>query len=262
MIKNDLQNILRHLNLLGVSNSLRFYFEFLKNFHANQETKKKNNLNLPPESLLFEVFAKTSYEKYLNSGREASRNILELIFKHKREAEIQTILDWGCGVARITRHLPEALPNRAIFGIDINEEMIAWCRKNINGVTFQKNDLAPPTSFPNAFFDVVISTSVFTHLSLALQQEWVKEVNRVLKTGGIFAFTLHGKYHASTRLTKKEFEHCNSNGVVIRGKVEEGSKLFGSFHRADFVEKTLIKPLTVLEFIEGTAQQDIWIAQK
>lgn len=112
------------------------------------------------------------------------------------------------------------------------------------------------------FFNVVISTSVFTHLSLEAQQLWVNEVNRILKTGGVFAFTLHGKHHAVTRLTKKEFELRNKDGVVVRASVEEGSKFFGAFHRADFVETTLIKPLTVLEFIEGTAQQDIWITQK
>lgn len=152
-MKNNIQHLLRTMNLLSFANGLYFFVDYVKNFYSNKKTIRQNpSVKFPPESLLFEVFAKTNYEKYLETGREAAQSHFELIKKHKQEADIQIILDWGCGVARITRHLPDALPNRTIFGIDINDDMIAWCKENINGVTFQKNNLMTPTSFPNDFF--------------------------------------------------------------------------------------------------------------
>ncbi len=76
------------------------------------------------------------------------------------------ICEWGCGPARTIRHLAGELADRTpvLFGTDYNSETIAWCRRNIAGVTFEVNGLEPPLPFPAAWFDAVYALSVFTHL--------------------------------------------------------------------------------------------------
>lgn len=52
--------------------------------------------------------------------------------------------------------------------------------------------------YPDAFFDIVYSVSVFTHLPEEMQLSWLEELRRVAEKGGYLLLTTHGMELLST----------------------------------------------------------------
>jgi SAM-dependent methyltransferase len=108
------------------------------------------------------------------------------------------ILDFGCGCGRVLRYMAEVAPASTIHGSDIDREAIAWCegefRREIERgrLSFTVNGDHPPTTFAADSFDLVYAISVFTHLPEDLQLQWLGELGRVLKPGGIAVLTTQG----------------------------------------------------------------------
>ncbi|MDZ7626597.1 MAG: class I SAM-dependent methyltransferase [Ignavibacteriaceae bacterium] len=116
------------------------------------------------------------------------------------------ILEWGCGPARIIRHLPRLLNDSCeIYGSDYNSKTIVWCKKIFPEFNFSKNNLQPPLEFENNFFDIIYATSVFTHLSEEMHYAWMNELKRVCKPNGIIFLTTHGD-NCKPKLTPEELE--------------------------------------------------------
>jgi SAM-dependent methyltransferase len=88
-------------------------------------------------------------------------------------------------------------PGTEFYGVDVDEEAIEWCRKNLPG-SFAANSAEPPLRFPENYFDVVYCFSVFTHLNEAMQNQWLSELRRILKPGGALLITVHGQNAART----------------------------------------------------------------
>jgi ubiquinone/menaquinone biosynthesis C-methylase UbiE len=70
------------------------------------------------------------------------------------------------------------------YGTDIDAQTISWCQRHLGSIgKFVLNDIRPPLPFRDQFFDFVFSISIFTHLPEDMQFGWLKDINRVLKTG-------------------------------------------------------------------------------
>jgi len=96
------------------------------------------------------------------------------------------ILDVGCGSGGLIKTLKGRFPNYNYWGCDISKSCIKNARLNSGGVSF---DVADDKKLPyrDKMFDVVIMNSVLDHSErpdLA-----VKEIYRVLKSGGVFLST-------------------------------------------------------------------------
>src|SRR3546814_6253266 len=52
------------------------------------------------------------------------------------------------------------------------------------------SDLTPPLAFADESFDLVYALSVFTHIPLELQRDWLDELRRVLVPGGYLLCTV------------------------------------------------------------------------
>jgi len=59
---------------------------------------------------------------------------------------------------------------------------------------FSKIEKDAPTHYPQAYFDLIFGISVFTHLSAIQQTQWIDELARICKTGGILLVTTMGAY--------------------------------------------------------------------
>ncbi len=112
------------------------------------------------------------------------------------------VLDVGCGIGRIARPLAGFLNEKGSYeGFDIVKEGIDWCQKHYAAYpnfrflyTPLQNDLynlstdlkASEFKFPYGEneFDLVILTSVFTHMQPADVAHYLKEIGRVMKPGG------------------------------------------------------------------------------
>jgi len=119
------------------------------------------------------------------------------------------VLDVGCGIGRMARPLTRILDAGAggsYDGFDVNREGIGWCRRRYRRhphFTFKVADLfnarynpggahtAAEYRFPydGGRFDVVLASSVLTHLLEAEAEHYVAEVARCLAPGGRFLCT-------------------------------------------------------------------------
>ncbi len=107
-------------------------------------------------------------------------------------ADYESIMDWGCGCARVARFVAEFAP-RKLTGIDIDPDNIEWCKKNITQAEFDRIGLDPPTRFNDGSFDLVYGLSVFSHLSEADQDRWLMEIQRITKPGGAVLMSIQGE---------------------------------------------------------------------
>lgn len=222
------------------------------------------SIKLPPSYVLYETY-KMDYQNYFEDGKNSAKDISELLSEFI-QLEDKTVLDWGCGPARVVRHLPSLLPQTKIYGSDYNGIIVKWCKENIERVEFEKNELLPPLNFQDLFFDAVYALSVFTHLSEENHCKWMQELSRVIKPGGIFLFTTQGNAFFN-KLSQDEKGKFRMGDIVVRGKVKEGHRTYSSFQPEIFIQSLVSSNWKILKFIPGTLQdwgpeQDMWIIQK
>ena len=225
-------------------------------------------IKLPPPYMVYESF-QMDYRKYFNGGKEDAEWIVELAKPHCK-LDHAKILDWGCGPARIIRHLPELLgPTNEYYGTDYNPETIQWCVQNLGDkITFSKNELSPPLSYPENEFDLIYGISILTHLSEANHHKWISELARILSPKGALLLTTHGDAFVE-KLTPAETDTYHNKQIISRDKTKEGHRTFGSFHPPAIIRNIFQQSgLTVILHIPGKRvtesyiSQDVWIVQK
>jgi ubiquinone/menaquinone biosynthesis C-methylase UbiE len=184
-------------------------------------------------------------------------------FRRHHELINVNILDWGCGPARIVRHLPDLLDRScSIYGTDYNSKSISWNKRAISGVNFNLNDSEPPLPYVNNSFDIIYGISIFTHLSIDLHYKWFDELVRISKNNGIIFLTLQGNAF-KIKLTESELEKYEQGNLITRGNTKIGHRTYSAIHPPNFIRE-LIKQHQLLQHIEGDIrnnmpQQDIWI---
>lgn len=266
MNKSQISALLRKTGLLFHMDWLRFRFEKARNFKKNREFQKRNpSVVLPPDYLIYESF-RMDYEKYYDQGRSSTKWLVEHLQRHYEITHNSRILDWGCGPARILRHMPEITGRKAtFFGTDYNKESIDWCSKNIPNINFSRNNLEARLQYEDDYMDIIYGISIFTHLSEQLHFDWYNELHRVLKPGGIMFLTTQGD-NFKVKLLESELAKFNKGELVVRGNVKEGHRTFSAFHPKEFMRK-MFKDVKILEHIEPLVErssipQDIWIIRK
>lgn len=264
--KGIISKSLHLLKLKHIFDKGRFFFQKIKNYSNNIEFKNKNpDLKLPPDYIMYESF-KLDYERYYNGGRQSAIWLKEIINKYS-ELKNKNILDWGCGPARIIRHLPDVINNECNFyGTDFNKKTIIWNKANLTNISFHTNKIIPPLSFEPNFFDIIYGISIFTHLSEKNHYLWFDELLRVSKKGGIILLTTAGEAFKE-KMTKSEVQSFNANKLVIRGNVIEGHRVFTTFHPPKYLKKLFNNKVDILEFTAGKKEtwginQDIWVLKK
>lgn len=244
----------------------KFAYKKLQNGPRNARFARENpGVAFPPDYMLFEAF-QLDYQKYYEGGAQSAMRLLDLMGKHAPLTG-KTILDWGCGPARIVRHLPKLLgEDSQVHGTDYNTKTIAWCREHIKDVHFAVNQLNPPTEYPDGRFDFVYGISIFTHLSEHNHSLWFDELMRISNKGGIVLLSTHGDVFRE-KLTPSERQRFDAGNLVVRGKVVEGHRVFAAFHPSEFVRGLFGLKADILEHIPGTRkiwglEQDFWLLQK
>lgn len=244
--KQKILHVLRQIGLLDAANKLHLQWAVLRSKDDNAAFCREHpDFRPPPIAVMHDAYGSTFLRSYWNSGKAAAALIADLIRKHTPAAT--RVMEWGCGSARSLRHLPGLLPQGVdYFGSDYNPEAVAWCKTNINGVSFIQNDLSPPLPLEIDSFDVIYAVSVLTHLSVTQQRAWLKELRRVLRFDGCLILTTNGEQSAKL-LLPHEYAQFRADGVVVRSGVEEGKRCFCSYHHPDFAAKQLFAGMTVRE---------------
>lgn len=97
------------------------------------------------------------------------------------------ILDLGCGYGRLSGPLLEKFPQTTAFGVDLSKTYVDLYNQNLNprGKACKGNILKLP--FENDYFDTVFMVTTLMYLlSIKDQEKAIREIFRVLKSGGNF----------------------------------------------------------------------------
>jgi SAM-dependent methyltransferase len=113
-------------------------------------------------------------------------NVADLLAKHAPDVTAPKILDFGCGWGRVARFLPQLTAVENIYGTDVDARLIKSCQEFLHAPNYAVMTSGEALPYADAMFDVVLSNSVFSHLSESSHRFHVGEIARVLKPGGLF----------------------------------------------------------------------------
>ena len=208
------------------------------------------NKYVPPRGLIF-TGSPAGAKQYIDQGIQQLGLLKKFIEMHPDD----TILDVGCGVGRTAIALTNYLSKNGQYeGFDAVESGIKWCnskiKKDYSNFNFIYkpiyNDLyntseiqASEFVFPyeDNSFDKVFLFSVFTHMKINEIQNYLNEIQRVLKPNGLclvtfFTYNEITESYISTRnhfnfpINNEGFRYMNdkvksSNIAISEKKLEE-----------------------------------------
>lgn len=143
------------------------------------------------------------------------RGFREEILRLARIEVGDSVLDVGCGTGTLAIAAKRAVgPEGQVYGIDPSAEMLARAGKKATSAGLSivfKNAPAQALPFPDAQFDVVMSTLMLHHLPRKSRRTAVFEMRRVLKPGGKLLIVDADK---STGKRKGIIAHFHRHGFV------------------------------------------------
>ena len=211
--------------------------------------------NLPPAELRYRVSSSPDAQNFINIGKKCASDIQSAVRRVGYElAEFKRILDFGCGCGRTLVHLKDLAPGPQFDGTDIDEAAIEWCKRNLRFATFSVGNASPPTEYASDSFDFIYAISVFTHLDEEYQFQWLEELRRIVKLGGVVLLTVD-----SSLVGEKDF--------VFQRSYEDG--LFpawyqNAFHSEKYVRENFGKYFEVMGYLPKgmNEHQDVVLLKK
>lgn len=196
-------------------------------------------MSRPDIEHIFLTQGHTNAEEYTNSILPAAQSFLDYLRKAGVSVEEHmNVLDFGCGAGRMLQGLHAVDPGWVLFGCDYNSQLIDWNRMHLpKGIECSVNALHPPLEYKSDQFDCIYLISVFTHLSLNNQRQWIEELTRILRPGGVVLITLQGEVYARNVFHQqpekmREFEDV---GYADTGEqTVEGENRFAALHSPAF----------------------------
>lgn len=222
-----------------------------------------DNYPLPPFYLCSLVTGHWLASLYYDEGKDLVKNMLLRLRESNIDvSSFKEILDFGCGSGRLLRHFT-FLKESKLYGVDISPQLINWCQKKLVFGNFRVNSLSCFFEDEDEKFDFIYAYSVFTHIELERQNEWMAKLRRILKPKGIIYFTTFAESNIHNYLiTETEKRDFIINGYLQ--KSFHGTNYNIVFQTKNYVERNLIKDFSLIAFIPAvvTGNQDAYIISK
>jgi SAM-dependent methyltransferase len=211
-------------------------------------------LPMPPVELRRWVGPFDDASEFADSGKNTVRALLQMAGLRSDDA----ILDVGCGAGRVALPLMSVLDDDGRYeGFDICVPAVDWCRAAItsrrpnflfHAIEARNEAYESPAApcaaevsfpFPSASFDLVIVTSVFTHMLGDALDNYLSEAARVLRSGGrmfVSLFLLDDVSEAAIRAGRAKLDFRHPFGAM-RALNTECPEEGLAIERADFLER-------------------------
>jgi SAM-dependent methyltransferase len=132
----------------------------------------------------------SAVEHYFSDGRDCAVKLRKLIEQHLAGGSV-SILEFASGYGRVTRHLPNVLPEARCTACDIHEAAIRFISRL--GIEALQSCEAPEEFELGRSFDVVFALSFFSHAAPPIWARWLRRLVHHTAPGGLTIFTTHGE---------------------------------------------------------------------
>jgi SAM-dependent methyltransferase len=168
----------------------------------------------------------TQVRSYLLSGIINTADIINVCLAHNLKPRDPgfRIIDIGCGAGRYASFLPQFAPDCSYLGLDVQQHCIDWATSNISSrfpnMTFHAlsngdhydGSKAYEIPAPPGSADLIMATSLFTHLDETAFLGYLQQISEILKPDGLGFLTFFlldqiSEAGASTR--------CNESGMDV-----------------------------------------------
>lgn len=156
--------------------------------------------------------------------------IIELAKKYFGNLDNIKVLDIGSGIGLTDQFLTSEIKN--LYGIDVSAGAVENAKKRNPNVIYT-NYGGERLPFDDNYFDMAFAINVMHHMIPDQWEHFVKEMKRVVKTGGIMAVFEHNPLNPLTRLAVKRCEFDKDAVLLTNGKLKNlfessGIKIFNS----------------------------------
>jgi SAM-dependent methyltransferase len=209
---------------------------------------------LPPAYLRVKVCGVIAPDDYAAGGRGHAEALTEIVRRTGTDpAQINSVLDFGCGCGRVMSAFQALLPSAKFYGTDAEADLIAWSRSHLPFADFRVNAPEPPLPYADGEFDLIYAISVFTHLDERLQFLWLAELKRIARPGAILILTVHGTEDAA----KFEFVKNDAWSDFFPDYYHT------TFHGQSYIAENWGRYFTVLDYqVHAIGQQDAVVLRK
>jgi len=257
-LKQPLLALARRARLLPVLERLRFGKHWLQTRKSNANFTRRNpDFIAPPAWWMHDMYAHTDLAIYQETGVDHAAILDQFLTRHLGTGP-HDVADWGCGMARMARHLGKV---HRLVGFDTNPDAIDWISNNLSALTAKAHGPLPPLPAKNDAFDAVYSISVLTHIPQADARAWLGEIHRILRQGGLFLCTVHGAEQTRS-LTSPERARFERGQPIYRGNVKRGSRNFATYLPENYLRDDLFGQFTVLQGPVQEFGQELWVLRK
>lgn len=159
-------------------------------------------------SVNFDDYAR-DYQQILSSGLRISGEKDDYFDRYKlnclnrwacKPDQTGELLDFGCGIGKLTTLIAQAYPQSVVFGYDISPESINVARKrsaHLKNVFFE-------TRIPSGrLYDLIIAANVFHHIKEKDRPEILLRLRALLKPEGMIVIFEHNPFNPLTRYIVK-----------------------------------------------------------
>ena len=138
----------------------------------------------------------TDEEFFASGERTVAEEILTDMINicQGRDPKRMRVLEIGCGTGRVTQALARVFGE--VYAVDVSGEMVRQAREalaDLDNVHIEQNNGRDLSVLGNVRFDFAFSSIVFQHIpSKEIIENYVREVHRLLRRGGLFKFQVQG----------------------------------------------------------------------
>ena len=121
------------------------------------------------------------------------------------------VLDVGCGVGLVHRYIKDAVGT--LSGTDVSGASIDVAHKENPGVAYQAYD-GHTLPYPDASFDCAYAICVLHHVPVSQWQEFISEMRRVVRPGGLVLLIEHNPLNPATQFVVRNAP-MDENAVLV-----------------------------------------------
>jgi len=165
------------------------------------EVLRRVNRTIAASDVIFAGYEAAHPGSYFRSAASQLAEIEALLRQHGHPglAGSRAVADFGCNYGRMTRVLRAAQPHAAVYACDIDRDAVRFCAGELGALPVVTGWRPDEDLLPGGL-DAVVSVSLLTHTPLEHWRRVLRAWERMLRPGGVAAFTFLAESHVEAWL--------------------------------------------------------------